>query len=292
MADKEKNMQGNAEFFANEMKKLINNKDMSDIRFVIGATRKTVYAHRCILSARCEVFRAMFAEQGTKGKDCSDVPFVLSDMMPEVFMPMLEYIYTNSVKLTAKNCVDVLGSATEYGLDGLRQVCVEYLLDKLSINTACEAMQAGVTFGQDHLRDAALDYIAEHTEKVFQTKGFHELSDTALAHILKSSDLHIDEMDIVVAVREWATVNSVVLGKSVTAVSKRVIGQVRLPLLSPEELNQVEEDNQKDKLIAVEQLAHAWKCHALHKPDKHNQLTVKRQGTKPRESHRGIEALW
>ena len=76
----------------------------SDIRFVIGSNRKTIYAHRCILAARCEVFRVMFSEQAaTKGKDGGDVPFVMSDIQPEVFLPMLEYIYTNCVTLTPKN---------------------------------------------------------------------------------------------------------------------------------------------------------------------------------------------
>ena len=35
------------------------------------------------------------------------------------------------------------------------------------------------------------------------------MSTAALAEILKSDDLDIDEKDILAAVREWATVNSV-----------------------------------------------------------------------------------
>ena len=35
------------------------------------------------------------------------------------------------------------------------------------------------------------------------------MSTTALAEILRSDDLDIDEKDILAAVREWATVNSV-----------------------------------------------------------------------------------
>ena len=75
----------------------------SDIQFLIGPSRKKIFAHRCILSGRCEVFRAMFVDHTQKnGPIEKDVPFVLSDMVSEVFLTMLEFIYTNSVTLSAK----------------------------------------------------------------------------------------------------------------------------------------------------------------------------------------------
>lgn len=43
----------------------------------------------------------------------------------------------------------------------------------------------------------------------------------------------------------------VVLGKSVAEVAQNVIKHVRLALLTPEELKQVELDNEKDRMIPV-----------------------------------------
>ena len=43
----------------------------------------------------------------------------------------------------------------------------------------------------------------------------------------------------------------VVLGKSVAEVAQNVIKHVRLSLLTPEELKQVEQENEKDKMIPV-----------------------------------------
>lgn len=74
----------------------------SDVKFVIGSARKVVLAHRSLLSARCEVFRAMFTDKFQSCQD-TEVPLVLSDMTVDIFMPMLEYIYTNGVTLTRKN---------------------------------------------------------------------------------------------------------------------------------------------------------------------------------------------
>ena len=69
---------------------------------MIGPNRKPVYAHRCILAARCEVFRAMFADQSQKSRDDKEIPFILPDITPDIFLPLMEYIYTNCVTLYEK----------------------------------------------------------------------------------------------------------------------------------------------------------------------------------------------
>lgn len=70
---------------------------ISDIRFVIGEERQTIYAHKCLLAARCEVFRAMFAvPQGEE----APTPLVLSDIKPSIFLAVLEFIYTNCSSLS------------------------------------------------------------------------------------------------------------------------------------------------------------------------------------------------
>lgn len=76
----------------------------SDIKFLIGPNRKPIYAHRCILSTRCAVFKAMFNDQAQKGEGAqnANVPFVLTDISPEIFTAMMEFIYTNCVTLTPK----------------------------------------------------------------------------------------------------------------------------------------------------------------------------------------------
>ena len=52
-------------------------------------------------------------------------------------------------------------------------------------------------------------------QNVFKSKSFHELSDTALATVLTSDRIEIDELDVITAVREWATVNAVRINTSV-----------------------------------------------------------------------------
>lgn len=285
----EKMMKGDVLEFASNMKKLVNNKDHSDIKFLIGQNRKAVYAHRCILASRCAVFKAMFADVSQRnGTAEKDVPLILSDMSPDIFLAMLEFIYTNCVALTPKIAIEVLATAMEYGLDDLRRLCVEYLEENLSVQNACDCMQAAVTYSQDDLKEKTLIYIEQHTESVFKSKAFQELSEDALAEVLKNSGLNMDESEIIKYIKEWAAVNSVVLAKPVAEVARNVIVWVRLPILSPDELEKLEKDNKKDNIIPVESFNSAWRFHALNQPDPNNQLSCKRAGTQPRGHHKNL----
>ncbi|KAK6175504.1 hypothetical protein SNE40_013957 [Patella caerulea] len=292
MALHEKVMKGDISDFANHMKKMVNNKENSDIKFMIGPNKQSVYAHRCILSSRCAVFKAMFSEHVGNNKHTTndkDVPLVLTETSPEVFLAMLEFIYTNCISISSKIAVDVLASSLEYGLDELKRLCSSYLVEILNTNNACDTLQAAVLYSQDDLKDKTIQFIDQHTAEVFRSKGFQELSADSLATILKSDNLAIDEMELYKSVKEWATVNSAVDGKPIKEVGQQFVSLIRLPLLSPEELANLEEENKKENFIPVESFAFAWKVHALKHGEKGNPLTTKRKGTNPRDVHKYID---
>lgn len=45
----------------------------------------------------------MFLDQATQQSTDKEVPFVLSDITPDIFLAVLEFIYTNCVTLSSKN---------------------------------------------------------------------------------------------------------------------------------------------------------------------------------------------
>ena len=44
------------------------------------------------------------------------------------------------------------------------QLCIHYLTKNLVVSTACETMQAAVTYGQDELRRNVIGFIELHTQ--------------------------------------------------------------------------------------------------------------------------------
>lgn len=102
----------------------------SDIKFFVGEERQLICAHKCLLAARCEVFRAMFAVQKTEEQPA---PLMLTDIKPRIFLAMLEFIYGNCCSLTPECVVDIMAASIEYGLDGLTKVKLSRLCWEIMI---------------------------------------------------------------------------------------------------------------------------------------------------------------
>lgn len=271
---------GDPDTFASEMIKMINDKDYSDIRFIVGEERQAIYAHKCQLAARCEVFKAMFAVK--EGETVA--PLILSDIRPPIFLAVLEYIYTNCVSLSTDMVIDVLAASIEYGLEGLTKLCVRFMRESIAVDTVCEFVQAALTYQQITLQEECLAFIEDNTEEVFKSRGFNEMSDDALAFVLKSDGLKMDEAEILEKVLEWATVNSVVTGSSLGEVAQCVIVHVRFPLLHPDKLSEVEMENKKNNYIPMSLISGAWKFHALKRVDSLDPQTRPRTGTKAHDA--------
>ncbi|NXA08649.1 BTBDJ protein, partial [Sapayoa aenigma] len=267
----------------------------SDVTFVVGREQQKVFAHRCVLACRCQAFQGMLTQVPVGSQDSSSSvppqgPFILGNVQPEVFLAVIEFLYTNSVTLNSHIALDVLTSSVEYGLQDLCKLCVKFIKDTLSVEQVCEALQAAVTYGQTDLQQHCLAFIEGCTTAVVQTQGFRELSDVVLARVLRSDRLAVDELDLVQAVREWAHVSSAVLERPVPEVAALPVRELRLPLLAPSELVTLETHNQQDLLIPVESIAAAWRAHALRKGSGvPSRLCRPRRGTRPRDHHRYLE---
>ncbi|XP_003388085.1 PREDICTED: BTB/POZ domain-containing protein 19-like [Amphimedon queenslandica] len=272
---------GDPEAFASEMIQMINKKENGDVRFAVGEEKQVVYGHRCILAARCEVFRAMLSVP--PGNEAS-ASLVLSDIRPKIFLAVFEFIYSNCCSLSTHMVIDVMAAAIEYGLDGLTKLCVRFMRDSIQCSTVCEFIQAALTYQQTTLQEECLLFIEINTEEVFNSPGFNEMSEDALSFILKSDKLTMDEEDILMKVKEWAHVNSVVTGSTLSEVAKTVIQHIRLPLLDTEKLSEIEQQNAKDHFIPVTLIAASWRFHALKRPDPADPHCRPRAGTLPRES--------
>ncbi|KAM4640656.1 BTB/POZ domain-containing protein 19 isoform 1-T2 [Discoglossus pictus] len=279
-------LQGDSSSLTAALRGLIDNPQFSDVTFVVGKERQVIRSHRCILASRCKVFHGMFSQPSQE----LQVPYVLADIHPDVFLAVMEFLYTNSVTLNSVIALEVLTSAVEYGLDDLRKLCVEFISKSLTVELACEALQAAVTYGQIDLRQRCLAFIEKYTREIIKTQSFRELSDLGLLSILQSDRLTIDEVLLIQAVREWAHVSSVVLDLPVSAVALDAVRELRLFLLSAEELTTLEKENSKDNLIPESHIAQAWKFHALKKVgESQPHLYHRRRGTILRDHHRYLD---
>lgn len=170
------------------------------------------------------------------------------------------------------------------------QLCLEFVVKVLDVELVCEALQVAVTFGLEPLQERCIAFIETHSQEALRTRGFLELSATALLPVLRSDKLCVDEAELVQAARSWARVGAAVLEQPVAEVAAPVVRELRLALLAPAELSALEEQNRQEPLIPVEQIVEAWKCHALRRGDAARSAPCRRRrGTLPRDHHRFLD---
>ena len=126
----------------------------SDVKFLVGHNKKSIFAHKYILAARCEVFRAMFTDRAggagvertalPGGREAAgtlpaglgtslrsdDAPIVIDRLTPDVFLAMLEFIYSNCVTLNSRIvrcfCLQQAPFALPYSYSSLLYSCTPH----------------------------------------------------------------------------------------------------------------------------------------------------------------------
>lgn len=107
-----------------------NNPKHSDITFILPDKSK-FYAHKVILGSRCDHFRALFSS----GFDESKVTQIdVTSVKQEIFLKVMQYLYSNHTEITHEDAVDLLIAADLYRIPDLIANCEELLMVRRTLN--------------------------------------------------------------------------------------------------------------------------------------------------------------
>jgi RCC1 and BTB domain-containing protein len=146
-----------------DLRQLVNNPStFPDVTFLLDG--EPVHAHRSILTARSEHFRAMFSS-GMKESREGVIPF--PDWTKTAFVSMLEFLYTGSVReLTTPVALELLGLADHIGLDGLRALSETALVHSVDVANVCTLVAHAHRFGAPELKRFCMEFILKHSDTV------------------------------------------------------------------------------------------------------------------------------
>ena len=87
------NRKSSQKSLSTDLRRLLNNEARSDVTFIVEG--KPIFAHRCIIMSRCEPLERML--DGPM-RESQQSEIVLKEQTFEVFLALLEYIYTDTVE--------------------------------------------------------------------------------------------------------------------------------------------------------------------------------------------------
>ncbi|KAM8974141.1 germ cell-less protein-like 1 [Pelodytes ibericus] len=114
-------------------------------------------------------------------------------------------LYRDEVLIKPCRVVAILAAACMLQLDGLIQQCGETMKETLSIQTVCGYSAAASVYGLDHVKDKCLEWLLNNLMTHQSVDLFKEININMMKQLICSPDLLVMqvEMDVYTALKKW-----------------------------------------------------------------------------------------
>lgn len=154
-----------------EIGRLFNNEEFSDVTLVCG--EHTIPAHKNILSARSDVFAAMFRNQMTEGRDgIVEIP----DLQLPILNSLLRYIYSGIMDdVFGDAAIQLYRAADKYVIHTLKRKCASIIFNEMTENNICNVLFLAHLHNDDVLKKCVIEFIQKE-RKIFQSEQWNDFS--------------------------------------------------------------------------------------------------------------------
>lgn len=169
---------------SSDLAKLLNNSARSDVTFIVQGM--PIYAHRCVIMCRCDPLERML--DGPM-RESTQQKIVLHDQSFDVFMALLEYLYTDRVQAlqephAVEFALDLLTVADQFLVEPLKMLCENAIQKSINVENVATMLATADARGAFGLRKKCFHYILRHFGKVIGTPAFSEISKPLLQEVL------------------------------------------------------------------------------------------------------------
>ncbi|NXG54695.1 LZTR1 regulator, partial [Hemiprocne comata] len=192
--------------------RLWENRQFSDLEFVLGEKEERVRGHTAIVTARCKWLKkktmqarerlkqvSTCQKDGTGGnvKLCRlqpllEVPIREAEAQP--FEVLMQFLYTDKIKYPRKGHVqdvllimDVYKLALNFKLSRLEQLCLQYIEASVDLQNVLIVCENANKLQLDQLKEHCLNFVVKesHFNQVIMMKEFEHLSSSLIVEIVR-----------------------------------------------------------------------------------------------------------
>ncbi|KAJ8683259.1 hypothetical protein QAD02_019051 [Eretmocerus hayati] len=155
-----------------DFEQLFENGKFSDIHFVID--KDEFRLHKNILSARSEVFCAMFEHDM---KENNENKVEITDFKADVMKEAFRFIYTGTVDIREAKGKEkeLLAVADKYKLDGLKEYCEDELTDSLTVDNVGDMLVLADLYKAEKLSERSIKFTSMNAREVLRNKHFRNV---------------------------------------------------------------------------------------------------------------------
>ena len=148
--------------FHTDLKAALDSKLMADVTLIVGGA-VDLPAHRVILAARSEHFRALLSSQFHEAATCR---IEIADATPAGVRAMLQYLYTDQLDVDDATAVDVLQLSHRYRMHHLHEASARRCREGLALHNAIPWLLQCRAYALEDMAAYLLRYTAQHFGRI------------------------------------------------------------------------------------------------------------------------------
>lgn len=152
-----------------EFGSLVDNETLSDVSFLVEGT--PVFAHKLMLM-RSSYFRALFLGEMRESKEKT---IRVEQMSHSVFLMVMEYLYTDKVRIPLDSALELFQAADLYCIPRLKIICEKRILQSINVENAATVFYAADLHSASALRQKAKKFILSRFEVISKTSSFEDM---------------------------------------------------------------------------------------------------------------------
>ncbi|KAF7237844.1 Kelch-like protein 24 [Varanus komodoensis] len=230
----EKTLQSHETYLCQGLKQLYESQQLCDV--TLGVEGRSFPCHRMLLASVSPYFRDIFINSSHESQNGE---IQLKDMAASTLHSLLDYLYTEELSLTAETAQDLFTAASKLQILPLKEAAGRFLEMNISMNNCLSLYGLAHQHNHEALTQATSRYIKQHFGPLTEQDAFLSLQHDALTNLISSESLEVSsELIIYQAVRNWVEAAA----STRLPLFKELLGHVRFPLLTHEELTDVQAD--------------------------------------------------
>jgi len=153
-----------------EIESEFNNDKTADVQLIIEG--KCIYAHKIILSAKSNYFKAMF-NSGMCESESSKI--TITDFRYSTIKSLIKFLYSVKTEVNddLNELIDLYRAADKYQLESLMNYIHQSICSKITCQNACSILSEIYCFPR--LEKSCLEFIAQHLNTIYSTPDFRNL---------------------------------------------------------------------------------------------------------------------
>jgi hypothetical protein len=160
-----------------DMRAMLTDDEDKNVTFIIE--NKTIKAHKSVLKARSEFFRAMFGS-GMRESQNSEIP--LPDATYDAFKALLEFLYTGTCSITDINLAEeIFVCANQFAAFQLKDYCEQDLIKAVTnisnVDTLLQYLEMADVYQAKNLQEVCINLLVSKYQEAIDSESFMALKD-------------------------------------------------------------------------------------------------------------------